>query len=213
MISYLAIALIYIGIPELQHSKIPPAKVVIYPSPVKINATTDAGDLFGMKQIIGYSEKWGNQVILVDDDVFEELNKHRWGLRRVRLGDFYARRNAYVKGVGNNYIDMHRLIMGFPKAMTIDHSDGNTLNNQKRNLRICSQSLNAKNQRLKTTSITGYKGVSWDKAKQKYSCFITRDYQHIFGGYFNSPIQAAICYNELAIKYHGEFARLNKIPS
>lgn len=34
-----------------------------------------------------------------------------------------------------------------------------------------------------------------------------------FGGYFTSVIDAAKKYNEMALKYHGEFAFLNKIPN
>lgn len=32
-------------------------------------------------------------------------------------------------------------------------------------------------------------------------------------GYFETPALAALAYNEAAILYHGEFARLNVIPA
>lgn len=41
---------------------------------------------------------------------------------------------------------LHRLIMGFiPKDLVVDHINGDTLDNQKSNLRLVSRSLNSKN--------------------------------------------------------------------
>lgn len=103
--------------------------------------------------------------------------------------------------------------MHFPKGKQIDHKDGDTLNNQKNNLRECVQRQNAKNMKLSSISSTGYKGVSWDKQKQLYTCHITCNYKHIYGGGFHSPLAAAKRYNELALIHHKEFARLNQLPN
>lgn len=160
--------------------------------------------------IIAYSIKWGNQKVKVDNADFKWLNSFRWSIRRGKDGRMYARRNDY-RNSQSNYIDMHRLIMNFPKNKQVDHKDSDSLNNTRINLRVCTQNGNAKNQVLSKLSTTGFKGVSFDKSKGKFSCFITSNYKHIFGGYFDSPLDAAKKYNKLAIKHHGEFARLNKI--
>lgn len=154
------------------------------------------------------SPKHGKFVVYYDEADHELVNRHIWGVR-CQNGKVYARTNDYKKGV-SNYIDMHRLMLGFPKS-GIDHIDGNGLNNTRNNLRVSTQAQNTRNQRIKKTNTSGYKGVSFCKKKKKYSCHITLNYKHIFGGYFKNPIEAAKKYNFLAIKYHGEFAKLNEI--
>jgi hypothetical protein len=63
----------------------------------------------------------------------------------------------------------------------------------------------------KITNTSGFKGVIWHKQSKKWYARITLNYKRIDLGLFKDKIQAAIAYNEAAIKYHGEFARLNKI--
>jgi hypothetical protein len=52
-------------------------------------------------------------------------------------------------------------------------------------------------------------GVSFNKDSDKWSAKITYQYKQIWLGYFNSETDAARTYDRAAIKYHGEFARLN----
>lgn len=160
------------------------------------------------KKIEIISPKYGTFIVLYDEQDESIITSHVWGVR-CQNKKAYARTNDYKNGK-SNYIDLHRLIMGFPKG-NIDHIDGNSLNNKRDNLRIATQSENVKNQCMKSSNTVGYKGVSFDKKKRKYSCHITVNYKHIFGGYFLEPIEAAKKYNELAIIHHGDFAFLNKI--
>lgn len=43
----------------------------------------------------------------------------------------------------------------------------------------------------------------------KWSVFITNNYKHIFGSYFDDKVEAAKKYNELSKQHHGEFSRVN----
>ena len=56
--------------------------------------------------------------------------------------------------------------MGSPKGMTIDHINGNTLDNRKSNLRSILEKDNHKNVRKKSTNTSGIRGVSFNKKKQ-----------------------------------------------
>jgi len=69
---------------------------------------------------------------LVDDEDYDNLSQHKW-----YFSDGYAVRD-------HKRVAMHRQIMGFPKGMVVDHIDGNRLNNQRHNLRICTQRENRK---------------------------------------------------------------------
>ena len=97
------------------------------------------------------------------------------------------------------------------KGYVIDHIDGNSLNNQKNNLRICTQSQNCSNQKIGKSNTSGYKGVSYNKGQGKYNSRIRFNKKLIHLGYFVNLKDAARAYNEAAVKYHGEFANLNKI--
>jgi hypothetical protein len=99
------------------------------------------------------------------------------------------------------------------KDMLIDHLDGNTFNNQKKNLRICTHSENMRNSKIPINNTSGYKGVSLIKntITEKWMATIRFNNKKNYLGSFNDPVDAARAYNEAALKYHGEFAHINKI--
>ena len=150
------------------------------------------------------------KVALVDDEDYEYLNKFKWNAYECG-NTFYARRSITVSKNKQTVIYMHRFIMKPNKAMVIDHLDGNPLNNQKNNLRICTHAENMRNRKKNVNNKSGYKGVSLDKNLNKFRCKLYMNGKTIQIGYFINPIDAARAYNEAALKYHGEFANLNKI--
>jgi hypothetical protein len=153
------------------------------------------------------------KVALVDDEDFEYLNQWRWCLRGTGNGKFYAIR-GFRKSKKCNVtcsISMHRQLMKPEKGYVIDHLDGNTLNNQKNNLRICTQSQNIANSKISILNTSGYKGVRYNKQNKRYYAVITFNRRAISLGGYIDIIDAARAYNKAAIKFHGEFANLNKI--
>jgi hypothetical protein len=107
---------------------------------------------------------------------------------------------------------MHRLLSNNNnKSLITDHVNGNTLDNRKSNLRICSFSDNNKNRKISKNNSTGYKGVVYDKRNKKFIAKIGLNKKQIYLGYYIDPIDAARAYNAAAIKYFGEFANLNII--
>lgn len=64
---------------------------------------------------------------------------------------------------------------------------------------------------MSSINTSGYKGVSWNKAQQKWTADITVNYKHVYLGAFDKKIDAIVAYNEASVKYHGEFSRLNVI--
>lgn len=95
----------------------------------------------------------------------------------------------------------------------VDHINGNTLDNRKINLRIATRQENAFNARVsRSNNYSGYKGVSWFANRKKWVAQVTHNYKHITIGYYDTPEQAAIAYNERAKQLFGAFARTNTIP-
>src|SRR5690242_14724271 len=127
-----------------------------------------------MKEIIILSAKHGKCTILVDDQDYESISKHKWHIKKWK-GRYYAN----CKGSkGENWKNrlMHRMLLGFP-SFSIDHIDGDGLNNQRNNLRPATQQQNIRNRDVKNK--TGYKGV-WETPRGKFSAVITIDSKRLF---------------------------------
>lgn len=96
-----------------------------------------------------------------------------------------------------------------PASQVIDHVRGLA---EPLNIRLATSSQNGANSRKwnkKTTS--KFKGVFWRKDINKWRARIGVNRARINLGNFDSEIDAAKAYNEAAIKYFGEFARINLI--
>ena len=117
-------------------------------------------------------------VALVDDNFFEMLNKYKWHAKPSR-NTFYA--ETSIKNKDGKYIvtKMHRMIMGFPIGMDIDHVDRNGLNNQISNLQIVTERKNCCNRGIKKTS--RFHGVSWHSQRGYWVARITigKHYKHL----------------------------------
>jgi len=147
---------------------------------------------------------------LVDDKDFEMLNEHRWHC----LNKGYAIRKIRVDGKRTALL-MHRLIMNTPEGMDTDHIDGNKLNNQKSNLRICTRSQNQMNRGVGKNNWLGIKGVSHHtrtingKTYTYITAHIGVNGKLIHLGHFPTIELASKARNAAALKYHREFGRAN----
>lgn len=73
-------------------------------------------------------------------------------------------------------IELARMIMNCrDEDLVVDHINGNLLDNRKTNLRICIQSENVKNQRLNKDNTSEFTGVSYDKARLRWTAEIRND--------------------------------------
>lgn len=93
----------------------------------------------------------------------------------------------------------------------VDHIDCNPLNNKPENLRDCEPGKNQCNRGKQLNNTTGYKGVTYCKQSNKFVCQIGHKNKNIYGGRYDKAVDAAIAYNQLAIKYHGKYAKINEV--
>ena len=91
----------------------------------------------------------------------------------------------------------------------IDHIDRNRGNNNITNLRWCTRSENQMNTRKPNTNTSGYRGVSYDKSKNKWKSSIMINGKPIHLGYFDDPFDAHKIYKNTARKHFGDFAKNN----
>ncbi len=161
------------------------------------------------------SPKYGEKIVSVDDADLELVSKYHWNILNTR-GKFYV--VAHAPNIKNRkkQIKIHRLIMGLldNPDIKVDHEDGDGLNNKRRNLRKATTAENTRNVGLIKTNTTGYKGVFKYKTgcnSGRFTATLKFNGKKIHGGYFNTAVEAAKKYNEMALEYHKEFAYLNPI--
>lgn len=160
------------------------------------------------------------KVSIVDADKYDYLLQWNWhyGSSRGSLINGYAARAASRIGrknetefKGSKLIFMHRQLLNPEEGYFVDHINRNTLDNRIKNLRIATRAENAKNSGKNKTNTTGYKGVFIEK-KGNYFAYRARiklNGEKINLGCFKTAVEAALAYDDAAIKYHGEFAFLN----
>lgn len=145
---------------------------------------------------------------IVDDDDYGALSSRKWHLAT----NGYAIRYAYVgpKNGRSNYspVMMHRAVLNAPKGTTVDHINGNKLDNRKSNLRLCTQEQNCRNSRRRVQTVTGYKGI-YRNSKGRYVARITVSGTCHYIGSSEDPALAAGLYDAAALQFFGEFANTN----
>jgi hypothetical protein len=149
------------------------------------------------------------QSTIVDVEDFEWLSAFKWcALWNVHTRAFYAVRNQKV-GVHPRMVYMHRAILGAKPEELVDHRNRNSLDNQRLNLRICTNSQNHANVRPTIRNKSGFKGVSWAAHTKKWQALIKVDGKTRYLGQYSTPEEAARVYDVAAKQYFGEFALLN----
>lgn len=146
-------------------------------------------------------------VCVVDAADYDAVASFRWLALRCRRGVYAVR---WVRsGKRRVAVRMHRMLLDAPPGMEVDHQDGNTLNNCRDNLRLCSFAQNRANRRKHAKSSSRYKGVSWNKKRQKWMAYIKINNRSTHLGMFVDEAEAAHAYDRAASAQWGEFASLN----
>lgn len=105
---------------------------------------------------------------------------------------------------------LHRLILDAQTGQFVDHVNGDTLDNRRPNLRLCTNAENQQNSGPRKGT-SRFKGVSWINKRGKWRVSFNWQGQTYFCGYFADEVEAAKEYNRRASELCGGFARLNKM--
>lgn len=160
-----------------------------------------------MRTVPLYGPKAAGRVARVSDHRFDLVMQYKWFVYenhiRGRHDGPYARTPLGRRGP---YLHMHVLIMG---QRGVDHIDHDGLNNQDENLRLATQAQNVHNNRGRRKATSAFKGVSWDRVREKWTAHISVDGNQVNLGRFPSEAEAARVYDAAALAAWGEFAYLN----
>lgn len=131
--------------------------------------------------------------------------------RRVHVGDVAGTKNGQgyfqVQIDGKQY-QLHRVIFlwhhgWLPKE--VDHKDTDTSHNWIDNLRPAARHQNQQNLSKLSSNKSGYKGVSWNKQRNKWVAVIRSNGVRNHLGSFSTPQAAHTAYCVAGKKFHGEF--------
>jgi hypothetical protein len=140
----------------------------------------------------------------VSSDDLEYLRQYGWVLGTT----------GYARYGGPGQQRMHRIVMAraigreLQPSETLDHINGDKLDNRRSNLRLCTHAENLRNQRKRPVGLSGYVGVSRTR-HGSWRAFLVLDAKQHSVGCFYDPQEAAWMRDQWALELHGEFARLN----
>lgn len=145
------------------------------------------------------------QRVIVDQADLPLLRQYHWcANNRAKNRTTYVQSTRRVDGIQKNFT-IHRLLMGFPVGLTVDHINHDGLDNRRANLRLATYSQNLGNKRHANKH--GYKGVHLKP--ETWSARVTDGTVRRTLGNFKTKEEAARAYDAWAYAKWGEFACLN----
>ena len=148
-----------------------------------------------IKNILGTDFKYE------DHKLYRKL-KTKWNC----CNDITPNKLGYIRiGINGKKYQLHRLIykyhnedwdITYSHSNQIDHININPLDNRIENLRVVNNSQNSRNRNKKKNCSSQYKGVCWDKQKNKWKANIAIDGKSKHLGQFDTEEEAAEAYKK-----------------
>ncbi len=150
------------------------------------------------------------QATLVDIEDLDKIGEYRWcAAWSPNSSKYYASTEIRDVTGKRKTTSMQRFLTNPPSHLVVDHVDGDSLNNRKINLRICTHAQNLMNRGTPKNNTSGHKGVYF--RDRKYKARIAKDNINYHIGSYNS-YEEAVAAHEAAIKeIHGTFSRLSEV--
>ncbi len=164
-------------------------------------------------KLVTYNGKKIQTIIDTEDEPL--FDQHIYSASDTGNGRIYVCRTIWNgKDRKQDKVYWHKLITNPPSNMVADHINGDSLDNRRSNLRVATPAQNCINRGANRThrgksTTSSYKGVSWDKRRNKWVSNIGHDYKRIYLGCFDVPEDAARAYDAKAQELYGEFAYRN----
>jgi hypothetical protein len=166
--------------------------VLVYASDIKAQRLKSCGCM--RYKLVAQSKKKYNQYIFVKDFVIGYTAKNEPFL--VDASDYERIKNISWHSDGKGYICgfyegkqvfLHRFIMNvLDNGIIIDHINHCGLDNRKHNLRYATAAQNSYNKDIHSQSVSGRRGVYWDKSRNKWRAYIIFNRKYVNIGRYDS---------------------------
>ena len=156
---------------------------------------------------VAYIQLTRGFVSIIDAEDVDLVSSWNW-MSMVGPWSVYAHRMAPKDTNGKRKsILLHRVITGATDGTLVDHISGDCLDNRKQNLRFATPSQNSFNQKIRSDSASGVKGVRFDRHRGKWAANIRANGKRYYLGRFDTLDEAKKSYDYASKRYHGEFCR------
>ena len=150
---------------------------------------------------------------IVDDEDFERVNQYNWVCI---TKDTSIEVHSRFKMLGEKRSKLHTLSkfvlnIDIEKGKCIWHKNRNFFDFRKENLIIIDQEKVLHLSRGKRNGTSKYKGVHYSKRRKEWITQVRYKGELVYHGNFKNEDEAALAYNEQALKFFGELCYLNKI--
>ena len=149
---------------------------------------------------VGYTTK--GEEFYFDLEDYDKIKDYCW----------YINKQGYVVTRNNKkIIKFHRIV--FSQYSDVDHIKHKKYDNRKSQLRPVTDSQNMMNRIIGSNNKSGYKGVRWDRQRNKWCAYISINKTRIYLGWFNELEDAVEERKKAEEKYFGEFSYDNSMMS
>lgn len=142
---------------------------------------------------------------LIEMADFPLVKDYNWFYRKD--GGYACRNRLASEGPKGTLIRVHQVICPCDPGFEPDHQNGDGLDNRRSNLRPSTHNQNSKNQKMRNTNTSGFKGIHWIGRANRWCAQITVDGVNHYLGIYKEITDAIAARKEAEAKYFGEFSR------
>ena len=153
----------------------------------------------------------GYEAIIDAVDIEKVTGRNWYAIRDHRSARVSAATSVVADGKKQT-IYMHRVVLPADDLM-VDHANGEALDNRRANLRVATPSQNTANCHAHIKNKSGMKGIWYDAKRGVFVANIGVGGKKKHIGRYQTADEAANAYDLAAIKFFGEFAKVNRALS
>ncbi len=153
---------------------------------------------------IGYGTLPDGSTFLFDEELFHRIKDIKWY-------QCFNKKSGAVYITNRSGETLHQRLMDCPSGYEVDHINLDTLDNRRRNLRICTHQQNQCNQPVQSNNTSGFSGVSFYAPRAKYRARIKASQHDIHLGYYQSLREAVQARNVGMECMFGEYGQYNNV--